>query len=665
MQRTTSLLSSCSSSSASSSSSFPLPLPIRNGLHLNPNKYNSSSLSYHHHYYTTKPPLNSSFFFQRTLPPVLRSTAVTEEITETSKDELKFIEIGYVCNVHGLQGELRVKPNTDFPELRFSEGKRWLKERISGKEVIREVEIVEGREHAGQKSWILSFQGIDTIDQAKQLVGSVLLVREEDRPVLEEGEFYNPDLIGMRVLLKDTGELVGTVVNVFSSGGNDLLQVMLSSTEETHNGSGSVEAGSDVSGPLVWIPFVEAIVPHVDTDKEEMQITPPKGLLQLNLRSDVRSKKERRQLEWKERKKATQRLIAAKKKLSELEQRHVFDGLRFGDKVQKSLIANQIVGINYKLFQQAMQNTVTPSISLLEFINANKTKLQENSSKASAEFNSAQGTERTLNPTQDLLQKGLKFVSEGKVAIVIVANEIINKDSAELHHLQGVLSNEKRFTTAIKDGQISLPLIIVSPASEIQSVQELFSNHDYFAFDPHKVWFLEEEKLPVVSSLTEEQNKHKILLKSPWEILQSPVGSGGIFSLLSTHAILGNLVENGVEYVQVCSLSRASAIVDPLFIGFTDSGGADTGIKTDDNSKDLNEDFNLIFSVRFLKKITGQMNNLQFYKVETQNSHVQMVDDEWIDVVPSTPNSYELHCSIYSALNTCSSDKICIMDGGY
>ncbi|MCL7022326.1 hypothetical protein MKW94_023197 [Papaver nudicaule] len=660
MQRTTSLLSSCPCSSSSSSpSSFPLSLPFRNGLHLYPNKHNSSSLPYqHHHRYT------SSFFFRRT-PPVLRSAAVTEEINETSEDELKFIEIGYVCNVHGLQGELRVKPTTDFAELRFSEGKRWLKERISGKEVIREVEIVEGREHAGQKSWILSFQGIDTIDQAKQLVGSVLLVTEEDRPVLEEGEFYNPDLVGMRVLLKDTGELVGTVINVFSSGGNDLLQVMLSSTEETPNVSGSVEAGNDVSGPLVWIPFVEAIVPDVDTDRKEMRITPPKGLLQLNLRSDVRSKKERRQLEWKERKKATQRLIAAKKKLSELEQRHVFDGLRFGDKVQKSLIANQIVGINYKLFQQAMQNITTPSISLLEFINANKTKLHENSLKASAALNSAQGTEGALNPTQNLVKKGLKFVSEGKVAIVIVANETISKDSAELLHLQGILSDEKRFTTGIKDGQISLPLIIVSPASEIQSIQELFSNHDYFAFDPHKVWFLEEEKLPVVSSSTEEQNKHKILLKSPWEILQSPVGPGGIFSLLSTQGILGNLTENGVEYVQVCSLSRASAIMDPVFIGFTDSCRADTGIKIDDISKDLKEDFNLIFSLRFMKKITGQMSNLQFYKAERQNSHVQMVDNEWIDVVPSSPNSYELHCSIYSALSTCPSDKICIMEGGY
>ncbi|CAL1410493.1 unnamed protein product [Linum trigynum] len=54
------------------------------------------------------------------------------------------------------------------------------------------------------------------------------------------------------------------------------------------------EAGA--SGPLVWLPFVEAIVPDVDTNKRGMWITPPKGLLELNVRSDERSKKERRQL---------------------------------------------------------------------------------------------------------------------------------------------------------------------------------------------------------------------------------------------------------------------------------------------------------------------------------------------------------------------------------
>lgn len=132
--------------------------------------------------------------------------------------------------------------------------------------------------------------------QAKQLVGSTLLVREEDRPELEEGEFYTPDLVGMRVILEESGELVGTVVNVFKSGASDLLQVMLDSSGNLANGNGRTESVVGDSARLVWVPFVEAIVPIVNMIKREMYISPPKGLLQLNLRADERSKKERRQL---------------------------------------------------------------------------------------------------------------------------------------------------------------------------------------------------------------------------------------------------------------------------------------------------------------------------------------------------------------------------------
>lgn len=89
---------------------------------------------------------------------------------------------------------------------------------------------------------------------------------------------------------------MGTVVNVFNSGANDLLHVELRSSLGISNPNGKLEKKSGDAGPLVWIPFVEAIVPDIDLVKREMLITPPKGLLELNVRSDERSKKERRQL---------------------------------------------------------------------------------------------------------------------------------------------------------------------------------------------------------------------------------------------------------------------------------------------------------------------------------------------------------------------------------
>lgn len=88
---------------------------------------------------------------------------------------------------------------------------------------------------------------------------------------------------------------MGTVANVFNFGASDLLEVMLAS-DDRQDQSSSSKLDSTSCGRHVWVPFVEAIVPEVDMDKREMLITPPKGLLELNLRSDMRPKKERRQL---------------------------------------------------------------------------------------------------------------------------------------------------------------------------------------------------------------------------------------------------------------------------------------------------------------------------------------------------------------------------------
>lgn len=84
---------------------------------------------------------------------------------------------------------------------------------------------------------------------------------------------------------------MGTVVNIFNNGASDVLHVMLNSSTAERP-----ESEASATGPLVWVPFVEAIVPNVDMNKREMLITPPKGLLDLNIRSDERSKKERRQI---------------------------------------------------------------------------------------------------------------------------------------------------------------------------------------------------------------------------------------------------------------------------------------------------------------------------------------------------------------------------------
>ncbi|XP_075481676.1 uncharacterized protein LOC142522282 [Primulina tabacum] len=604
-----------------------------------------------------------------------RSTSINSsaapELVGTNSSTLGFIETGYISGVHGLQGEVRVKPSTDFPDLRFSKpGTRWLKQKLSGTETLQEIELLEGRGHPGQ-SWILKFNEIDTVEQARKLVGSTLLVTDKDRPVLEEGEFYTRDLIGMKVILKESGEPVGIVVNVFNTGASDLLQVRL---DLSKNIAGPVEVSKVEecdSGPLAWVPFVEAIVPDVDLEKREMLITPPKGLLDLNVRAHERSKKERRELEWKERKKFQRQLIAAKKKLCEMEQQHVFYGFKYGEKDKTSLLANEIVTVNSKLLQQALQHIETPSIrqNVPQILSAVP---KDSTLKVADTPVSAQGG-KLSNLYWKLQREGDLLASGGKVATCLVLEEVeeiergpnnglVNSKEIEKACLlvKELLDDPQRLVEV--KNRPSVPLVFVCPAHSIGSLQELFSLHDHFAFDPQKVWFLEEETLPVVSSSLDEHGKHKILMKSPWEFLQRPIGSGGFISLLSSQDLLDRLSEMGVEYIEVCSTSgKQKHTHGSAFLGLVDSCKANIGIRLYDATMS-EEHFDMLFSTSFMKKWVNHIDKLQFDAVLTSHSYVEKVDKDWIDITPSTPNSYEFHCWIYSCLDACSPKKICVLD---
>lgn len=79
--------------------------------------------------------------------------------------------------------------------------------------------------------------------------------------------------------LQETKKEVGTIMDVHSSGASDLLRVRLNSSSE----------GKDVR---IWIPFVKEIVPLVDNKARRVEITPPEGLLELNVPKEGLSKKD-------------------------------------------------------------------------------------------------------------------------------------------------------------------------------------------------------------------------------------------------------------------------------------------------------------------------------------------------------------------------------------
>lgn len=113
-------------------------------------------------------------------------------------------------------------------------------------------------------------------------------------------------------------------------------------------------------------------------------------------------------------------------------------------------------------------------------------------------------------------------------------------------------------------------------------------------------------------------------------------------------------------FLQVCSIDKNYENSHTL-LGLVDSCRANVGIRV---FKDitLEEDFDLIFSVNFMKRLVKQIDKLQFDAVLSLNSHVEKAEKDWIDVIPSTPNSYEFQSSIYSCLDACPLNKVCVLD---
>ena len=124
------------------------------------------------------------------------------------------ITIGRIGAPHGVRGEMRVIPLTDFPE-RF-EG---MKTVMAGDELLH---ISQVRYH--KRFVLLTFEEHPTREEAMRLTGRTLTVPREEAAPLAEGEFYTFDIIGLTAL--DTcGTILGTVENVIRTGSNDVYAV--------------------------------------------------------------------------------------------------------------------------------------------------------------------------------------------------------------------------------------------------------------------------------------------------------------------------------------------------------------------------------------------------------------------------------------------------------
>ncbi|CAN6336792.1 unnamed protein product [Urochloa humidicola] len=358
-------------------------------------------------------------------------------------------------------------------------------------------------------------------------------------------------------------------------------------------------------------------------------------------------------MEWKDKKRLQRRVLAGKKVLSELDQSHVLEGLLSGDKVQKASLAEQIGSIDFQLFRHAVhcvsKQIESSSKKWLANSSLSRKKVIKIPYKSIIDLG-----EKVEHAFSREFENGLEILRKSKAAIVLVRNGL--DSDAEFLSLLSSLSD----LVKVIENRVSPPFIIVSPPGYVESVRNCMIENDYFGLDTEKVWVLEELELPIVS-ISSEANRKKVLMKSPWEIIKKPAGSGGVFSLLSSNKILDSLNEMGVHYTQICSSSNRPVIGNPLLFGAVASRGADVGIKLS-KTGETKDDFDLIISIDQLNKMCRDVTQLRFSACPEQNAHVEHVDGQWVGVQPEAVNSHRLYADVMSVLNSCTPDKVCVME---
>ena len=176
-------------------------------------------------------------------------------------DAGEWVAIGVLAKARGNRGELLAIALAGVPE-RFEGLRRiWLFGGNSSPTDGRCYDVENVWLHDGRP--VLKLRGIDSIADAEALAGAEIRLPIAERTPLEDGEFYQADLIGCTVVER-SGAMLGTVSGWREYAGPVLLAV----------------AAPD--GGELLIPFARSICVQIDVAGRRIVVELPEGLKDLN-----------------------------------------------------------------------------------------------------------------------------------------------------------------------------------------------------------------------------------------------------------------------------------------------------------------------------------------------------------------------------------------------
>ena len=156
---------------------------------------------------------------------------------------LEYLEAGEIVTTHGVRGEVKVLPWADSPEFLLDYNRV-----VIG---TREYKVEQCRI---QKSCnLLKLAGVDTMEQAQQLRGSIIKIYRQDAP---DDLIFAAELLDMQVYCEQT--CIGRITDVLDYPGNKVYVV-----------KGEYE---------YMIPAVKAFILSTDMAAERMEVRLIEGM---------------------------------------------------------------------------------------------------------------------------------------------------------------------------------------------------------------------------------------------------------------------------------------------------------------------------------------------------------------------------------------------------
>jgi 16S rRNA processing protein RimM len=169
----------------------------------------------------------------------------------------RMFNVGKLVNSHGIRGEVKIIPTTDFPEERFAPKSELVLQQPNSN---NSVSVTVERSRLHKNMYIIKFVQFDNINEVEKYKGWILKVSEEQLDELDEDEYYYHEIIGCKVVT-DEGEDLGIIDEILSPGANDVWVV------------------KPAKGKSILIPVIDDVVLTVDVQEKVVTVHIMEGLI--------------------------------------------------------------------------------------------------------------------------------------------------------------------------------------------------------------------------------------------------------------------------------------------------------------------------------------------------------------------------------------------------